>query len=63
MRADGSEKPAVAVFRALRARRDAGTLGLVKPLAWLLDLSADDYYREPTRHFARLYARWLAREA
>ena len=63
VRADGSEKPAVAVFRALRARRDAGTLGLVKPLAWLLDLSADDYYREPTRHFARLYARWLAREA
>jgi Endo-beta-mannanase len=63
VRADGSEKPAVAVFRALRAHRDAGTLGPVKPLAPLLDISADDYYRDPTRHFARLYTRWLAREA
>lgn len=60
VRADGSEKPAVAIFRALRASRDAGTLGLVRPLTPLLDLSADDYYRDPTRHFARLYARWLA---
>ncbi|HET7187283.1 MAG TPA: hypothetical protein VFI52_03980 [Gemmatimonadaceae bacterium] len=63
VRADGSEKPAVAVFRALRARRDAGMLGPVQPLPPLLDLSPDDYYREPARHFARLYARWPAREA
>lgn len=63
VRADGSEKPAAEVFRALRRRRDAGTLGPMKPTAPLLDISADDYYREPTRHFARLYARWLAQEA
>lgn len=62
VRADGSEKPAVAVFRALRARRDAGTLEPVQPVAPLLDLSADDYYRDPTRHFQRLYTRWLTRD-
>lgn len=61
VRADGSEKPAIAVFRALRARRDADMLGSVRPMAPLLDLSADDYYRDPARHFPRLYARWLAR--
>ena len=63
VRADGSEKPAVAVFRALRSRRDAGTPGPVQAPAPLLDLSPDEYYGEPTRHFARLYARWLEREA
>ena len=63
VRADGSEKPAIAVFHALRVRRDAGTLGPVKQIAPLLDIGADDYYRDPARHFARLYARWLAREA
>ena len=61
VRSDGTEKPAAAVFRALRSRRDAGTLGAAEPVARLLDVSADDYYRDPERHFARLYARWLAR--
>ena len=60
VRADGSEKPAAAVFRALRARRDAGTLGTTNSEFRLLDVSADEYYRDPSRHFARLYARWLA---
>lgn len=59
VRADGSEKPAVEVFRALRARRDAGSLpAAVVPV--ILDVSADAYYRTPTAHFARLYASWLA---
>ncbi len=61
VRADGSEKPAVAVFRALRARRDAGALATVQPAARLLDVSADEYYGDPARHFERLYALWLAR--
>lgn len=63
VRADGSEKPAVAVFRALRARRDAGKLGSTGNDCRLLDVSADEYYRDPSHHFARLYARWLARDA
>ena len=60
VRADGSEKPAVEVFRAFRARRDAGTLP-PSPVPALLDVSADEYYEKPASHFARLYARWLAR--
>jgi endo-1,4-beta-mannosidase len=61
VRADGTEKPAAAVFRALRARRDAGSFGALAPRARLLDVSADEYYRDPAHHFARLYASWLAR--
>jgi endo-1,4-beta-mannosidase len=61
VRADGTEKPAAAVFRAFRARRDAGALGPVQPAARLLDVTADDYYRDPPRHFRRLYDRWIAR--
>jgi endo-1,4-beta-mannosidase len=61
VRADGSEKPAAAVFRALRAKRDAGALGSPAPAARLLDVGADEYYRDPAHHFARLYAIWLAR--
>lgn len=61
VRADGSEKPAAAVFRTLRARRDAGTLAAAQPGARLLDVGADEYYRDPAHHFARLYAMWLAR--
>jgi endo-1,4-beta-mannosidase len=61
VRADGTEKPAAELFRALRARRDAGTLGTAQPVARLLDVSADEYYRDPAHHFARLYARWTAR--
>lgn len=60
VRADGSEKPAVRVFRAFKARRDAGTLP-TSPVPALLDVSADEYYRTPASHFARLYATWLER--
>jgi hypothetical protein len=58
VRADGSEKPAAGVFRAIRRRRDAGDLrrGTVPRI---LDVSADDYYRAPERHFERLYQCWL----
>jgi endo-1,4-beta-mannosidase len=59
VRADGSEKPAVDVFRKLSQRRDAGTLQRT-PVAPALDVSADDYYRAPARHFERLYACWLS---
>ena len=59
VRADGTEKPAAGVFRAMRKRRDAGELvrGAVPAV---LDVSADEYYRSPAAHFKRLYARWLA---
>jgi endo-1,4-beta-mannosidase len=57
VRADGSEKPAAGVFRALRARRDAGALerGIVPTV---LDVTPDEYHRAPAAHFERLYARW-----
>jgi endo-1,4-beta-mannosidase len=63
VRADGSEKPAAAVFRNLRKRRDAGALsgsqvGVAVPQ--VLDITADEYYRAPGKHFARLYAKWVA---
>ena len=59
VRADGSEKPAADVFRKFRQRRDAGTLGkAIVPK--VLDVSADEYYRAPGMHFARLYAKWTA---
>jgi endo-1,4-beta-mannosidase len=60
VRADGSEKPAVAAFRSLRARRERGAL-ITSRAVRLLDIEADEYYGDPTRHFARLYAVWLAR--
>jgi endo-1,4-beta-mannosidase len=60
VRADGSEKPVVGVFRTLRRQRDAGTLTQsAVPLA--LDVSADEYYHAPATHFERLYAGWLSR--
>ncbi len=59
VRADGSEKPAAAVFRALRQRRDAGGLQC-GTVPMVLDVSADDYYADPGAHFARLYSRWTA---
>ncbi len=61
VRADGTEKPAATLFRALRSRRDAGALGAAQPLLRLLDVSADEYYRSPDHHFRRLYAMWIAR--
>jgi hypothetical protein len=60
VRADGSEKPAVDVFRALRKRRDAG-LVTSSPVPNAADVTADEYYRAPTHHFARLYGCWLSR--
>lgn len=62
VRGDGSEKPAAGVFRALRAARHRGELSETVPAVRLLDVSADEYYRDPPRHFARLYERWLARQ-
>jgi endo-1,4-beta-mannosidase len=60
VRTDGSEKPAADVFRKFRERRDAGTIDR-SPVTPVLDVSADDYYRAPARHFTRLYGCWLAR--
>ena len=60
VRADGSEKPAVDVFRALRKRRDAGLVN-ASPIPNAADVTADEYYRDPAHHFARLYACWLSR--
>lgn len=62
VRADGSEKPAASVFRALRARRDGGGLAS-SPIPEVLDIGADEYYRAPAVHFARLYADWLSARA
>ncbi|MEO8910606.1 MAG: cellulase family glycosylhydrolase [Gemmatimonadaceae bacterium] len=66
VRSDGSEKPAAGVFRRFRQTRDAAKLesgathGPTIPN--VLDVTADEYYRDPTAHFVRLYARWLSRE-
>jgi len=61
VRADGREKPAAGVWRALRKRREAGAL-VRRPVPAVLDVGVDEYYREPAAHFARLYARWLSLE-
>lgn len=63
VRADGSEKPAAAVFRNFRKKRDAGgfaAAGAKGPVP-VLDVPADEYYRAPEANFERLYASWLAR--
>ncbi len=65
VRADGSEKPAAAVFRNFRKRRDAdrrsgSQVGAAVPR--VLDVTADEYYRAPRTNFERLYANWLSRE-
>lgn len=59
VRADGSEKPAAAVFRALRAKRDAGAL-VRGSVPTILDVTPDAYYQAPGEHFGRLYATWTA---
>ena len=59
VRTDGSEKPAAAVFRDFRKRRDAGELVRGR-VPHVLDVSADEYYRAPGMHFDRLYAQWLS---
>ena len=56
VRADGSEKPVVAVFRRFRKARDA-IPSTIAPR--VLDVSPDEYYRDPEAHFDRLYAKWL----
>jgi hypothetical protein len=67
VRADGSEKPMADVFRRFRNRRDAGALNMAdgtgSGIAEALDVTADEYYRAPSAHFERLYARWLSRES
>jgi hypothetical protein len=61
VRADGSEKPAAAVFRKFRQRRDAGMVDETAGIApRILDVGSDEYYRAPQAHFDRLYARWLS---
>jgi endo-1,4-beta-mannosidase len=62
VRADGSEKPAAAVFRNFRKRRDADARTESPPksaVPRVLDVTADEYYRDPAKHFARLYAKWV----
>ena len=63
VRADGSEKPAAAVFRNFRKRRDADVRADSRPMPAVpkvLDVTADEYYRDPGKHFERLYAKWVA---
>ena len=62
VRADGREKPAAAVFRQFRKRRDAGEL-VRRAVPRVVDVSADEYYRAPATHFERLYAKWPAEHA
>jgi hypothetical protein len=59
VRADGSEKPAADVFRRFRKRRDERAL-VQAPVPQVLDVSADEYYGAPAKHFGRLYAKWVA---
>ena len=59
VRADGSEKPAADVFRRFRKRRDEGAL-VQAPVPRVLDMTADEYYRDPGNHFGRLYTKWVA---
>jgi hypothetical protein len=59
VRQDGTEKPAADVFRRVRKRRDEGSL-VQGGVPRLLDLTADEYYRNPAKHFGRLYAKWVA---
>jgi endo-1,4-beta-mannosidase len=66
VRADGSEKPAAAVFRNFRKRRDAdaGSGPKARPaVPRVLDVTADEYYTAPGQHFARLYAKWVAQQS
>lgn len=63
VRADGSEKPAAAVFTNFRKRRDAGEFSTTRPVAsvpHVLDMSADEYYRAPAANFERLYQAWVS---
>jgi endo-1,4-beta-mannosidase len=59
VRPDGSEKPAADVFRRFSERRIEGTL-VQGTVPQVLDVSADEYYRAPEKHFGRLYSKWVA---
>ena len=59
VRPDGSEKPAADVFRRFSER---GTL-IQGAVPRVLDVSADEYYRAPDKHFGRLYSKWVAQAA
>jgi len=52
VRNDGSEKLAASVFRKLAGRRCAAATSVMQVP------TAGDYYAEPERHFAALYAQW-----
>ena len=62
VRPDGSEKPAADVFRRFSERRIEGTL-VQGEVPRILDVSADEYYRAPEKHFGRLYSKWVAQAA
>lgn len=63
VRADGSDKPAAGVFRDFRRRLDNGTpVQSAAGIFNVLDVTADEYYEAPARHFERLYASWLSRD-
>ena len=62
VRPDRSEKPAADVFRRFSERRIKGTL-VQGAVPRVLDVSADEYYRTPEKHFGRLYSKWVAQAA
>jgi hypothetical protein len=62
VRADGSEKPACAVWRELADRLRRGHSAPGQP-RHALDVSADEYYADPAAHLRRLYRRWVAEAA
>lgn len=62
VRTDGSEKPAADVFRRFSERRLEGPF-VQGEVPRVLDLSADEYYSDPARHFGRLYSTWVAKRA
>jgi hypothetical protein len=59
VRPDGSEKLAAGVFRTFARRRDEGAL-VQASVPQVLDVTADEYYGAPAKHFGRLYAKWVA---
>ena len=58
VRADGSEKPACAVWRELAGKLARREVVLGQPRR-ALDVSTDDYYTNPAAHLRRLYRRWI----
>ena len=62
VRKNGSEKPAADVFRRFSERRIEGGL-VAGSVPRVLDVSTDEYYRDPARHFGRLYSTWIAKSA